>query len=73
MLMHEDSPGDTAPESGRSVPPGRSEPTSEKKLRAGDLRDYQLWAASSPVRCRHDRGLLARQVIFRAGDRVLRS
>jgi len=71
MLMHEDSPGDTAPEPGRSSPSGRGEPTSDKKLRAGDLRDYQLWAASSPVTCRHDRGLLFRQVIFRAGDRVL--
>jgi len=41
MLMHEDSPGDTAPEPARFVPPGRSEPTSDKKLRAGDLRDYR--------------------------------
>jgi hypothetical protein len=35
--------------------------------------DCQPWAASSPVTCRHDCGLLSREAVFRSADRGLQS
>src|ERR1039457_2007257 len=36
-------------------------------------RGYQRWAASSPVTCGHDCGLLSPEAVFRGADRVPRS
>ena len=46
---------------------------SHRTCRVGVIRGYQRWAASSPVTCGHDCGLLSPEAVFRSADRVPRS
>ena len=46
---------------------------SHRTCRVGVTRGYQRWAASSPVTCGHDCGLLSPEAAFRSADRVPRS
>ena len=42
---------------------------SAQPRRVGVIRGYQRWAASSPVTCGHDCGLLSPEAVFRSADR----